>query len=358
MATDPTLQRFLASTAEGVLDLTVDVEQARLIESRLTRVEAAPGTLAVSEDGRVVYGLREAAPDAKGNTGRLMAWRFEDRGAPLNFLGEWSTQGVTACYAAASPEGEHLAVANFRGPGGRDSAGSVTVFALDGGGVPTGLTERVSFPGAGPKLPRQAATHPHCAVFTTSPDVLRVADLGTDSVWSLPLRRGGGLAEPVRFAAPPGSGPRHLAVVQNGHALFLVDEMANALTWLKPGDDGVELEEVARAMLLPPESGSAAAADVHASPDARFVYASLRGRDELVSFAVDFDAQTLEPVERVKSGGVGPRAFAISADGSALAVMHTEGNALGFFKRDNDSGLLAPTDLRVAGVRHVVALYA
>lgn len=357
---DATPQRFLASTSEGILDFTVDATDGRIVDRNLLKLSPAPGVFVASTDARLVYGLRESSADAEGNTGRLLVWRRADAGGAFDLLGEWSTQGVTPCYVSLDVRGAWAAVANFRGAGGRDSAGSVALFALDADGKPRGAAARTTFPGAGPKLPRQAATHPHCAVFTTSPDMLRVADLGTDSVWSLPVARGAEspLGAPVRFAARPGSGPRHLAVVQNGHALFLVDEMANALTWLKPGDDGVVLEEIARASLLPAEGDPAAAADVHVSPDARFVYASLRGRDELVGFNLDLDAQTIEPLERVKSGGSGPRTFAISYDGSLLAVMHTEGKMLNFFRRDVESGLLTPLDLRVPDVRHVVAASA
>jgi 6-phosphogluconolactonase len=375
------LSRFLIATPTSLEEVAVDASGGRVELRRSTPVGCRLTALAVSPDGRRVYGAAEGAADAAGHTGRLFAWSRAqvggdagaeagagprgDAGATIEPLGAAEglpTGGVTPCFVALHPREHLLAVTNFRGPGDRDrSPGGVTLFDLGADGAPGAARARVAFEGSGPNLPRQSASHPHCAVFTTSPDVLRVADLGADAVWSVPLddARPELCGAPQRLALAPGSGPRHLAVVQSGHALLLVCEMANTLVWLAPLD-ALELQQVTEASLLPHFSASGAAADVLATWEGDGVYASLRGLDEVVGFGVDLQAQKLGPATRVSAGGVGPRALALSSDGMVLAVANTGGPApmLDLFRRDPATGELTRLDARVPGARLVAALPA
>jgi 6-phosphogluconolactonase len=356
---------FLIATPTSLEEVAVDASTGRAELRRSTPVGRRLGALAVSPDGLRVYGAAEGPADAAGHTGRVFAWTRASASAPLVPLGEpegRSTAGVTPCFLALHPREHLLAVTNFRGPGDRDrSPGSVTLFDLGADGAPGAVRARLAFEGSGPNLPRQSASHPHCAVFTTSPDVLRVADLGADAVWSVPLHdaRPEFCGPSARLALSPGSGPRHLAVVQSGHALLLVCEMANTLVWLEP-TDALELRRVTEASLLPHFSASGAAADVQATWEGDGVYATLRGLDELVGFGVDLGAQKLEPATRVSAGGVGPRALALSPDGAVLAVANTGGPApmLDLFRRDSATGELTRLDVRLPGALLVAALPA
>jgi 6-phosphogluconolactonase len=360
---------FLIATSNSLEEFAVDASTGRAELRRSTPVGGRLSALMVSPDGRRIYGAAEGPADASGNTGRLFAWSRDgaatDTVAPLVPLGEaegLSTGGVTPCFLASHPRQHLLAVTNFRGPGDRDrSPGGVTLFDLGADGAPGAVRARLAFEGSGPKLPRQAASHPHCAVFTTSPDVLRVADLGADAVWSVPVDDAlpGLCGRPERLALAPGCGPRHLAVVQSGHALLLVCEMANTLVWLEP-TAALELRRVTEASLLPHYSASGAAADVQATWEGDGVYATLRGLDEVVGFGVDLQAQKLEPATRVSAGGVGPRSLALSPDGAVLAVANTGGPApmLDLFRRDAASGELSRLDVRLPGALLVAALPA
>jgi 6-phosphogluconolactonase len=359
-----TPQHFLLATPSALLELTIDPVTSTVLSRQSTPLAHRLGALCASPDGRHVYATLELAPDTAGNTAHVLGWSRPSPGAPLQPLSSAPvpTQGVTPCFIARHPRLPLLAVTHFRGPGDRDaSAGSVSLFDLDATGAVTSLRARLQFPGSGPRLPRQAASHPHCAVFTTSPDVLRVADLGTDSVWSIPLDNDTPelCGAPVRYPAEPGSGPRHIAIVQNGHALLVVTEMDNSLLWLEPAD-ATTLSAVTSLSLLPAPSARAAAADIQISPDSRFAYASLRQLDDLAAFSVDLSAQTLTALPRTSAIGVGPRWLAMSTDGSLLAAANTGGPdpSVDFLRRDSATGQLEPTPLRFTGAYLTAAVTA
>lgn len=358
--------RFLACTSNAILELvaeTVENGSPKLHEVQTSPSEIRLSAIAASPDGTRVYATGRGEPDAEGNTGRLLAWERATPGASLKLMGSpVSTRGVTPCYVSLHPTLPLLAVTNFRSPGDRnESPGSVTLFRLDDNGQPLPSVDQVGFPGSGPNLPRQAASHPHSAVFTTSPSVLRVADLGTDSIWSVPMSPDAEkiFGEPARYVAPPGSGPRHMAVVENGHALMYVDEMANHLTWLQP-TGALELESVLRTWMMPGPGARGAAADIQVSWDSRFVYATIRGMDEIVGYALDLTAQTMTESVRYSSVGSGPRSLALSPNGHWAALANTSGKqpTLDFLKRDPETGDVERCDLRVTGARLVTALIA
>lgn len=356
------LSRFLACKRDTVLELAVstdDKSAPKLVEEQVNPAGMRLSAITLSEDGSRVYGTGRGEADAEGNTGVLMSWKRSGPEEKLEPLGPaLSTRGVTPCYIEKHPSLPLLAVANFRSPGDRNSSpGNVSVFRLDDTGKVLDEPSTVSFPGSGPNLPRQAASHPHCVGFTTSPDILRVADLGTDSFWSVPLNPQAEnlLGTPSRFACDPGSGPRHFAVVENGHAILLVDEMANQLTWLKP-TRALELEKILSLSMLPGPGARAAAADIQVSWDSRFVYTSLRGADEVVGYALDLTDLRLTEAVRHSSVGVGPRFLALNPEGHLIAVANTSGTAprLDFLTRDPETGLLDRCDLKIPGV-HLVA---
>jgi 6-phosphogluconolactonase len=349
---EPQISRFLASTPEGLLEFGIGGDCLRIERSKLSPDPGPISFLAPTGNGIIACGDGPA-----GQNGRVYSFRQTAPFETLERVSDRSCEGVTPCFLSLNAKRNQVAVCNFRSRDGRDSRGSVVILPLDANGVLGPVGRRFEFPGGGPKLLRQAASHPHSAAFTSSPDRLRVADLGTDSLWSVMLTNEHS-EEPLRQPLRPGSGPRHLVVVKNGHDIFVNTEMSNELMWYQ-SQDGIEgaegLREVARASLLPEGKRSAAAADLHISPDFRFLYSSLRGLDLITVFRVDLKAQTLAPVGHFQTVGQGPRTIAISADGSFLIVANTGTRSLNLFRRDLESGALTPLPLVLPSAANVIA---
>src|SRR5437667_7702094 len=81
--------------------------------------------------------------------------------------------------------------------------------------------------------------------------------------------------------------------------------------------------------------------EVH--PRGKFLYASNRGRDSIVVYAIDPKNGTLRQVADVPTGGKEPRHFAIDPTGNFLLAENQNTNAIVEFRIDLASGKLTPT---------------
>ena len=91
-------------------------------------------------------------------------------------------------------------------------------------------------------------------------------------------------------------------------------------------------------------------ADIHLSPDGRFLYASNRLKgDGIAIFTVDKKDGTLAPAG-YQPTAAHPRNFAITPNGKFLLAACRDGNVIQVFRRDPQTGLLTNTqrDIRLS----------
>ena len=84
-------------------------------------------------------------------------------------------------------------------------------------------------------------------------------------------------------------------------------------------------------------------ADIHVSPDNKFVYGSNRGHESIVVFAIDQKEGELSLVEHTDIEGSIPRNFGISPDGKFLLVACQDTHTVNTFAIDRETGKLTPT---------------
>ena len=84
-------------------------------------------------------------------------------------------------------------------------------------------------------------------------------------------------------------------------------------------------------------------ADIHVSPDNKFVYGSNRGHESIAVFKVDQKRGELSLVEHTDIGGSIPRSFGISPDGKFLLVACQDTHTVNTFAIDRETGKLTPT---------------
>ena len=100
-------------------------------------------------------------------------------------------------------------------------------------------------------------------------------------------------------------------------------------------------------MVAPDFKGKVSAADIHVSPDGKFLYASNRGEaNELAIYSID-KAGKLTSVGRQSVLGRIPRNFAIDPTGKFLLAANQDSNDVIVFKRDLKTGLLTPTGKKI-----------
>lgn len=300
-----------------------------------------PTFLEVDVHNSRVYAVSEVVTWFEGTVG---AYAFDRAAGTLTYLNKQPTLGRTTCHVTVTRDG-HLAVANYsEGTGGPDQA--VAVYPIDAGGrIGAPLASAAHFSTVGPRADRQERSHAHSVQQTPDGRYFLVADLGTDELVAYRLQ-GGGLERAFAYNATPGAGPRHFAFHPNGKIVYVVNEIAATVSVLSYDGKGLSLMEE---LSILPEGVTEQtwAADIHLSPDGRFLYASNRVFDSIATFAIEPDGR-LRFMGTTPSGGSWPRSFAITPSGRHLLVAHHNSDTIVIMARDAESGALTQTGKTLA----------
>jgi 6-phosphogluconolactonase len=294
---------YQAKGGEGLYPL-------RREEGRLVAGAAEPrienGSFAVwSDRHRLAYIVDEQ------EDGRIGAWRHD---GAWHRVAEVPSGGAMPCYLALSADHRWLACANY-------GDGTVTVFRLDPqSGGPVEIAGRHQPTGHGPDPERQDGPHAHCVLFGADDGELFHVDLGLDRVFRHRLEEGRIVGTDIAFAAPPGSGPRHLLFHPDGYALLICELVARLLLLRREGDGFTCLHAVPTA----PEEASKDNLGGHLAIDADgIILVTNRGHDSLARFGLRDDR--LEMLSWQPTGGASPRHL---LPGDEILVAHEEGGGV------------------------------
>jgi 6-phosphogluconolactonase len=152
----------------------------------------------------------------------------------------------------------------------------------------------------------------------------------------------GQLSRPVETMAHAGAAPRHATFGRDERTLYLVGEHDATVTVfdVDAATASLAVRQVVRTF---PEGTVALAADIHLTPDERFLYISERNTNVIVTFSVDPDDGTLSLVGRSDTEGW-PRSFAITSDGRFLIAAGQTTDAIAVSSIGADDGLLTHVD--------------
>jgi 6-phosphogluconolactonase len=306
---------------------------------KLAGIEQA-SFLAVHPGGSMLYAVSETEETRGEPGGSVHALAIDPQSGELEVLGDQLTHGEHPCYVSLSPDRQSLYVANYSG-------GNAAVFPLEADGqLSEAASAVVSGEGdLGPAAGRQEKPHLHSVGQIPDTPYVYACDLGTDSVYVYRQSADGhSLLKQSIARLEPGTGPRHAAFLGNLPFSFVIGELDSYVNVLRINREEGTLEPVQRISALPDDfAGTSWAADIHLSPDGRYLYASNRGHDSIAVFAVNHEDGTLTAVQHCLTGGRTPRNFAISPDGEWLLAANQESGTVNVFRRDADSGKLAQT---------------
>ncbi|QGZ62862.1 beta-propeller fold lactonase family protein [Paraburkholderia acidisoli] len=311
-----------------------------------------PSYLVVSRDKRFVYAVNELPGDngPASLRGDVSAFGFDAASGQLTFLDKVSAQGNDPCYLSLSPDGRYLFVANYSVAA--DPGGSFAVLPIQQDGKLGEAVLGVHHEGGGPVKGRQDNAHVHSTVFSPDGQYLFTQDLGTDKLYAYRYTPDGsrGLVGPTEWRyteMKAGSGPRHLVFGNDGRYAYLTSELAGTVSALRYHDGHLTVEQVVK-LAEPGFTGAVGAAALHLSPDGKFLYVSNRGdANDISIFAVDAASGKLTRVGRQASLGKSPREFAIDPTGRWLIVGNQNSDTAYVFRRDPQTGLLAPNPKRI-----------
>ena len=294
-----------------------------------------PSYLTVSSDNKFVYSVSEN--DKKSS---VSAFGFDSKSGKLDFMNYQNPNGLNPCYIINDEK--NVITANY-------SSGNISVLGKKNDGSIGEVKQVVQHTGKSVNAKRQEAPHAHMVYFSPDKKYVLANDLGTDKVYlyhNNPNSATEVLTLKSTIDVKPGSGPRHLIFSKNGKYVYLLQEMDGTITSFSYAD-GI-LKKVSETTVVASDfKGDIGAADIHISPDGRFLYATNRGTANDISVFKILKNGKLEFEQRTSTLGKGPRNFNIDPTGNFLLVGHQYTNDIVIFKRDKKTGSLTDTGKKI-----------
>ena len=330
------LTLFIGTYTDGFYAYSFDEEDGAVVSEG--SFPEAPGAFAkacmpnpsyLTRRGEMVYAVSEMSD----STASVWSWKFW--GDSLQCVASAPTggeAGTAPCYV--STDGRYVAVANYSG-------GSMALYRVQPGGAVVRPDSLILSGAGGPDLRRQGTPHVHCAVFAPDGKYLFFSEFSADAIGSLDIAGHGVSNYRIAARLPADFGPRHLLFDASGEHFYVIGELSGDVAVFDYKAGNLTLRQVVKADRF----YARGAADIHLSPDGKFLYASLRlQNDGIAVFSVGADGTRAEV--GYQHTGPHPRNFVITKDLAIVACRDSD--EIEIYSRDPDSGLLTDTGRRIS----------
>ncbi|MBQ9173075.1 MAG: lactonase family protein [Bacteroidales bacterium] len=329
---------YTDSGSKGIYTYRFDQETGKIILPAKESYSEAPGSytcaelpnpsfLTITQDGTVY-----AVGEMNGPTASLSTLKFNREDFSFEKISTVLTGGEDPCYV--STDGKVVLSANYSG-------GSLSVYPV-GANAAAGDPSQI-IPGSigGPDANRQSSAHVHCAIFSPDGKYVFATDFSADRI--LRFDAGKELSSPKAFPLHSDYGPRHIIFSPNGKNVYVIGELSGDITVF--GYDGGELTE--KQTVRADRVDARGAADIHMTPDGRFLYGSLRLKNDGIAIYKVASDGTLEDAGYCNTG-IHPRNFAITPNGKFLLAACRDSNDIEVFSINGETGELTANGEKIS----------
>ena len=325
------------STSKGVYVYRMD-SSGRLSSESVIRGLVNPSYLAVHPQSGNLYVISEKGTFDGQPNGGVVALAVDRETGNATLLNKQSSGGEDPCYISIERTGRYALVANYTG-------GSVAMLPILPDGTLAPASEVVEHAGSSVHPNRQDKPHAHCILPDPTSRYAMAVDLGIDKILTYRMDLDAGrLHHHAEVKIPEGSGPRHLIFHPNGSYAYLVCELNSTVLGFRYESGTGNLEQLQTIGTLPRGyDGKNSLADVHVTPNGRYLYASNRGHDSFACFSIDPQSGELSVLDHIPCGGNEPRGFEIAPGGNFLLAANQNSNNIVTFLIDPARGQLSRT---------------
>jgi 6-phosphogluconolactonase len=324
------------SQSEGIYVYRMEPSSGKLSLEAVAKGIVNPSFLEIHPSQHFLCAVNEVQSFAGQDGGGVSAFSIDPSSGALSQLSDQFSHGEDPCYVSVEQTGRFALVANY-------TSGSIAMFPIQSDGWLGPASEVIQHSGSSVHPERQTGPHAHCILPDPTNRFAIVTDLGLDKllVYQMDLELGK-LNKHAELEVRAGAGPRHLTFHPNGGYAYLINELNSTLTGYRYQADSGMFEQLQTVPALPKDfKGENLCADVHISPDGKYLYASNRGHDSIVCFLIDEDTGQLTYRNHTSTGGREPRNFAIDPSGAFLLVANQKSNKIVTFKIDSATGALS-----------------
>ncbi len=323
----------------GISIYRLDLSTGDLVEMSTVSDVKNPSFQAIHPMNRSLYSVAEVEEG-----GALHAFAIDPATGALRSLNHQSCMGAGPCHVSVDATGRVALVANY-------SSGGVAALPIREDGSLGEATSVFQHEGSSANPGRQQGPHAHSITIDPGNRYAVSADLGIDKVMVYRLDPEKGTItpnEPPWVDVQAGAGPRHFAFHPNRKHAYLINELDNtAVAYTYDENRGV-LQTIQVISTLPGDfTETSYCADIHVSPDGRFVYGTNRGHDSIVIFEVAPGTGKLTVVDYESTRGEFPRNFAVDPSGQFLFAANQNTDNIFTYRIDARTGRLTPTGQEV-----------
>jgi len=325
---------------KGIYVYRYDANTHQVTPLGLAAETTNPSWIVLHPNGRFLYAANEVGNYKGANSGGVSAFSIDRTTGKLNFLNEVRSKGADPCYITIDKTGKWALVANYTG-------GSVAVFPVLEDGKLGEASDFVQHTGHGANPKRQEGPHAHSIDLSPDNRFAFVNDLGMNGLLVYKFDSGTGKLTGLNtvvtnFAA--GAGPRHFALHPSGKFAYVIAEMQSTVTTFAANLQDGTFQPLQFTSTVPRDfTGENSAAEVEVAPSGKFLFASNRGHDSIIAFAIDPAKGTLTPVGYTSTLGKTPRSFEIDPTGTLLFAANQKSDNIAVFAMDANTGHLTPT---------------
>ena len=319
--------------SKGIYVYHFDTATGKATELSHTNMISNPSFLTITKDKQNVYAVNE---DMEGG---VSAFSFKDN--TLKLIQQTPSKGAHPCYINISPDQKNIFVANYTG-------GNIAQFYRFADGRLSNARQIIQHQGSSINKERQEKAHVHGVFFNPEGNYLFTPDLGMDQVSIYPYKASNTPTlqtdKNLLIQSTPGAGPRHIAFSKNGQIVYVIEELTGTVSvyQFKKG-----MVKKMQTLATHPENytGQAGSADIHLSPNGKYLYVSNRGNENNIVKLEVLETGLLNNKGQhyFSSKGIKPRNFTISNDGKWLLVANQDSDNIAIYKVDPTNGDLIDT---------------
>lgn len=323
---------YTRKTSEGIYVYRFNAQTGDFTPVSVAKGVSNPSFLAFSADKRFLYSVGGTNGDS------VRAFSIDKTSHGLTLLNSQASGGKGGTHLTVDKTGKWVMVGHYTG-------GSLSVLPTKPDGSLGSVTQFIQHEGKSTDPERQTKPYVHSINIAPNNTDVFVPDLGTDKIVTYSLNAQTGQltpGSPPFTTVTPGSGPRHFTFHPSGTFAYVIQEMGATITGFtyKKG----RLTPIQTVKTLPDDyTGRKWTADIHISPDGRYLYGSNRAHESLVIFSIDPKTGQLTFVGHQPVNGKTPRNFAIDPTGNFVLVANQDSDNITIFKRDKQTGKLTPT---------------
>jgi 6-phosphogluconolactonase len=299
-----------------------------------------PSYLTISPNRKYLYAVNE-----NGAAGEVSSFIFDRGTGQLHFINKQSSGGADPCYITEDKTNKWVFVANY-------SSGSLSALSVNADGSLNPVSQLIQHSGSGPNTERQEKAHVHSTVFSPDQHFLYAADLGTDreTIYRFSPEKKQPLsgAKDSIVSVDAGSGPRHFVFHPSKPCAYLINELSGTVDAFAFTSATGGLKRMQTITSHPADyKGEKGSADIHISPNGKFLYASNRGDANSIAIYTIDGAGKLHLKGFRATGGIHPRNFMIDPTGRFLLVANRDSDNIVIFFINQQTGLLSSTSKQI-----------